>query len=146
MLVFSFMHFRFERSMAFHCRTVCFRATFQRFCSNRPQNPKTQTLTLALVQPHNHWSDICNATMYCHRHSFRRLRSLAALFSQLSSQQAVDSSPHRCNLCSKLSFLVAGGRNVIYFCSVCCSSFPISPRQAHKEPKQTLRMECSQCW
>lgn len=57
------MHFRFERSMTFHCRTVWFRATFQQFCNNRHQNPKTQTPTLALVQPDNH--GLISAMLLC---------------------------------------------------------------------------------
>lgn len=57
------MHFRFERSMTFHCRTVCFRATFQRFYNNRPQNPKTQTLTLAFLEPHR--NGLMSAMLLC---------------------------------------------------------------------------------
>lgn len=148
MLFFSFLRFSFElceRSVTFHSCTDCFGATCQRFCNNRPQNPKTQMLTLAFPQPHHH--GLMSAALLCsHRQSGRGLRSLAALLSPSSSQKVVDSSPHRCNLSSKLSFLVAGGRNVIYFCSVCCFSFLTSPQQAHKKLKQTLRMGSSMCW
>lgn len=49
--------------MTFHCRTVCFRVCFQRFCNNRPQNPKTQTLTLAFLQPHHH--GLMSAVLLC---------------------------------------------------------------------------------
>ncbi len=138
LLFFSFLRVRFElceRSVTFHSRTDGFGVTCQWFCNNRPQNPKTQMLTLAFPQPHRH--GLMSAALLCsHWQRGRGLYRLAALLSTSSSQKVVDSSPHRCNLFSKLSFLVAGGGNVIYF----CFSFLTSPQQAPKELKQTLRM------
>ncbi len=144
LLFFSFLRLRFElceRSVTFHSRTDGFGVTCQWFCNNRPQNPKTQMLTLAFPQPHRH--GLMSAALLCsHWQSGRGLHRLAALLSTSSSQKVVDSSPHRCNLFSKLSFLVAGRGNVIYF----CFSFLTSPQQAPKELKQTLRLGSSQCW
>lgn len=49
--------------MAFHCRTICFRDTCQRFCNNRTHKSKIQSLILAFHQPHHH--GLMSATLLC---------------------------------------------------------------------------------